>query len=77
MSSKWREVYQNALTAGQEPITPEQELVLLADLRNTVELADRNTRHNQKGEFKRYITDWMDRRRGVAVSKIKQREKGE
>lgn len=73
----WRKIYQDALTAGQKPATPEQRLVMLVDLENVVIKADRNTRHNQKAEFKKDITDWIEAWKRQAMSEIKQREKGE
>lgn len=73
----WRKIYQDALTASQKPATPEQRLVMLADLENTVNIADRNTRHNQKAEFRRCITNWIEAGKRQAMSEIKQREKGE
>ncbi|EEL2519058.1 hypothetical protein G9I05_005031 [Salmonella enterica] len=73
----WRKIYQDALTDSQKPATPEQRLVMLADLENTVNIADRNTRHNQKAEFRRCITGWIEAGKRQAMSEIKQREKGE
>ncbi|AXC68552.1 hypothetical protein DOE63_25740 [Salmonella enterica subsp. diarizonae serovar 59:z10:-] len=73
----WRKLFQEARAASQKPATPEQRLVMLADLENTVNRADRNTRHNQKAEFKRCITGWIEAGKRQAMSEIKQREKGE
>ncbi|EBP4585729.1 hypothetical protein VH79_21450 [Salmonella enterica] len=73
----WRKIYQDALTASQKPATPEQRLVMLADLENTVNIADRNTRHNQKAELKRVIDGWIAAQKEQAMSEIKQRERQE
>lgn len=73
----WRKLLQEARSASQKPATPEQRLVILADLENTVNIADRNTRHNQKAELKRAIDGWIAAQKGQAMSEIKQREKGE
>lgn len=72
----WRKIYQYALTARQKPATPEQRLVMLADLENTVNRADRNTRHNQKKEALACIRNWMEAGKRQAMSEIKQRGKG-
>ncbi|HAU2959045.1 TPA: hypothetical protein JC757_002853 [Salmonella enterica subsp. diarizonae] len=71
----WRKLFQKARSAGQKPATPEQRLVMLADLENTVNIADRNTRHNQKAEFKECITSWIAAQKGQAMGEIKRREK--
>lgn len=73
----WEKTLQEARTASQKPATPEQRLVMLADLENTVNIADRNTRHNQKAEFKRRITGWIEAGKRQAMSEIKQRERDE
>ncbi|EAO8773995.1 hypothetical protein CDJ04_13895 [Salmonella enterica] len=73
----WRKIYQDALTASQKPPTPEQRLVMFADLRGVLDKATANTRHNQKAEALAYIRNWMEAGVRQAMSEIKQREKGE
>ncbi|EAR6707119.1 hypothetical protein EWN99_10140 [Salmonella enterica] len=73
----WRKVYQDALAASQKPPTPEQRLVMFADLRAVLNKAVANTRHNQKAEAMAYVWNWIEAGESQAMSEIKQREKGE
>lgn len=73
----WRKVYQDALAAGQKPPTPEQRLVMFADLEGVLNIAMANTRHNQKAEAMEYPWNWLRSGKQQALNEIKQREKGE
>ncbi|EDV3123602.1 hypothetical protein S740_004858 [Salmonella enterica subsp. enterica] len=73
----WRKLLQKARSTSQKPATPEQRLVMYADLRGVLDKATANTRHNQKAEALEYIRNWMEAGVRQAMSEIKQREKGE
>lgn len=73
----WRKLLQEARSASQKPATPEQRLVMYADLRGVLNKATANTRHNQKAEALAYLWSWLETGERQAMSEIKQREKGE
>ncbi|EOF5838378.1 hypothetical protein ACK1YQ_002137 [Salmonella enterica] len=71
----WRKVLQEASAASQKPVTPEQRLIMYADLRGVLTKAVANTRHNQKAEAIAYIWSWLEAGERQAMSEIKQRER--
>ncbi|EAX2421855.1 hypothetical protein FHD89_19300 [Salmonella enterica] len=71
----WREALQKARAASQQPATPEQRLIIYADLRGVLTKAVANTRHNQKEEAMAYIRSWLEAGIRQAMSEIKQRER--
>ncbi|ELC8786529.1 hypothetical protein RJV04_000789 [Salmonella enterica] len=72
----WRKSLQEARSASQKPPTPEQRLVMFADLRAVLNKAVANTRHNQKAEAMAYVWNWLEAGESQAMSEIKRRGEG-
>ncbi|ECI0413587.1 hypothetical protein AH332_09565 [Salmonella enterica subsp. salamae] len=66
-----------AIAANKKPATPEQRLVIYADLEGVLNIAEENTRHNEKAKAMEYIWNWLRSGKKQALNEIKQREKGE
>ncbi|EAS3829784.1 hypothetical protein SKB45_002280 [Salmonella enterica] len=67
---------ETAIAANKQPATPEQRLVIYADLEGVLNMAEANTRHNQKSKAMEYIWNWLRSGKKQALNEIKQRGEG-
>ena len=69
----WRKNLEAAIAANKQPVTPEQMLVIYAELEAVVDKADRNTRHNQKAQALEPVRGWINSGRQRAMAQITKR----
>jgi hypothetical protein len=68
-----RQDIEAAIAANKQSITPEQMLVIYAELEAVVDRADRNTRHNQKALALEPVRDWINSGKQRAMAQITKR----
>lgn len=70
-----KEEREAAIAANRIPeIPPEQVLILIAELEGVMELADSNTRHNEKRKYQEYIRAFARKHKKTALRKIDERK---
>ncbi|EJG5923185.1 hypothetical protein NAE50_001559 [Salmonella enterica] len=64
------------IAANRTQATPEQRLIIYADLERVLIKADKNTRHNQKVQAMEYAWNWLRVNKKQALNEIENRGEG-
>lgn len=62
------------IAANKVQATPEQRMIIYADLEGVLNKAGANTRHNQKAQALEYLWNWLRANKKQALNEIENRE---